>query len=435
MNDTERRVTEAIARSRAEIVRLVSDLIAFDTTARAVGDPPRQEAALQRYLADRLAGHGATIDLWEPDAADVAGTRQVEPGLEFAGRPQLAATLPGAGGGRSLMMNGHIDVVTPTPVDRWTSDPWRAELRDGQLYGRGSCDMKGGIGAMVFACETLARLGVPLAGDLIVCTNTDEESSGAGSIACVAHGVRADAGVCTEPTGFDVWVASRGSLTPVIEVEGRPGHAELAQPHWRDGGAVNAIEKMRVVLDAVERLRQEWLTRSDKQHRYLSPGTIVPVVISGGEWTVTYPASCSLTCELMYLPLNADTDGWGTLVERELVDWIHHAAQADPWLREHPPVIRFGQDIPPFEVDPTHPIVDTMLAASRLVADEPRLGGLDSWFDAATFTRFGSTPMIGFGPRHIDHAHRVDESVPIDDLVRCSQALAVAAIRWCGVAQ
>ena len=83
--------------------------------------------------------------------------------------------------------------------------------------------MKGGIGSMVFAAETLARLGVRLGGDLVVCTNTDEESSGAGGIACVQHGVRADAGICTEPTGFEVWTCSRGSLTPVVTVEGRPG--------------------------------------------------------------------------------------------------------------------------------------------------------------------------------------------------------------------
>ncbi len=141
--------------------------------------------------------------------------------------------------------------MTPEPVDRWTSDPWRAEVRDGNLYGRGACDMKGGVGCMVFAAEVLAELGVRLAGDVVVCTVTDEESSGAGGIAAVRHGVRADAGIVTEPTAFDVWVACRGSLTPVITVEGRPGHAEMRQPHWRAGGAVNAIEKMGAVLAAV----------------------------------------------------------------------------------------------------------------------------------------------------------------------------------------
>ena len=151
MSELERRVVDAISDHRDGLVALVTDLVAFDTTARNRTDPPRQEAALQRYLGDRLAAAGATIDIWEPASDDVGGSRQVEAGLGFAGRPQLAATFPGAGGGRSLILNGHIDVVTPDPVDRWASDPWQAEVRDGNLYGRGTCDMKGGIGAMVLA--------------------------------------------------------------------------------------------------------------------------------------------------------------------------------------------------------------------------------------------------------------------------------------------
>jgi acetylornithine deacetylase len=279
----------------------------------------------------------------------------------------------------------------------------------------------------------LAECGVRLQGDLIVNTVTDEESSGAGGLAAVAHGVRADAGIVTEPTGFDVWVGCRGSLSPTVTVPGRPGHAEMAQPHWREGGAVNAIEKMTVVLEAIGLLREEWRGRADKRHPYLSPGDIVPALISGGEWVVTYPSSCRLQSELMYLPANADADGWGTEVEREVTEWIERHCAADAWLAEHPPVIEWGLDIPPYEVDPEHPIVSTMLEASAYVGEPSRLSGLDSWFDAASFSRFGGTPCIGWGPRSIAWAHTIDEYVPLDDLVRCAQGLAVAAIRYCGV--
>jgi acetylornithine deacetylase len=429
----EQEVIETIAAGRDELVELTRALVGFDTTARHVGDPARDEAALQGYLADRLRAAGAEIDLWEPAPEDVSGTRQAPPGLDFAGRPQLAATIRGAGGGRSLLLNGHIDAVTVEPRERWTHDPFAGEVVDGQLYGRGACDMKGGVAAMTFAAEVLSRLGIRLDGDLVVCTVTDEESSGAGGIAAVAHGVRADAGIVTEPTAFEVWVACRGSLTPVITVEGRPGHAEMAQPHWREGGAVNAIEKLQPVLSAVTALREEWRQRADQQHRYVSPGTIVPVIVRGGEWEVTYPASCSLTCELMYLPQNADAEGWGTDVEREVEDWIAGAARADPWLREHPPTIRWGLDIPPAEIDPEHPLVALVQEASQQVGEPAPLGGLDSWFDAATFTRFGSTPCVGYGPRTISGAHVIDEFVPVDDLVRCAQAIALSAMRWCGV--
>ena len=432
--EIEQRIVGAIAAGRDELVELVGDLIAFDTTAREPNDPPRQEADLQEYLAGRLRGAGAAVDVWEPDAEDVAGSRQFPEGLDFDGRPQMAARFAGAEGGPSLLFNGHIDVVPATPRDRWTSDPNTGEVRDGNLYGRGSCDMKGGVGCMVFAAETLARLGVQLRGDLIVNTVTDEESSGAGGAASVAHGVRADAGIVPEPTDFEVWVACRGSLTPTVTVEGRPGHAEMAQPHWRDGGAVNAIEKMAVVLDAVRRLREEWSGRPDKRHPHLSSGTIVPVIVRGGDWAVTYPASCRLTCEVMYLPANADAEGWGRDVEAEIAAWIDAAARSDPWLAEHPPQIDWGNDIPPAEVDPAHPIVETMLGASLAVGQPSRLGGLDSWFDAATFTRFADTPSIGYGPRSIRWAHTIDEYVPVDDLVTCAQGLALAAVRYCGVA-
>jgi acetylornithine deacetylase len=430
----EQRILEGVAAGREELIELTSALIGFDTTARDIDDPPRDEADLQAYLGDRLGAAGAAVDIWEPDPGDVSGSRQIPAGLRFEGRPQLVARVGGAGGGRSLLLNGHIDVVPSEPRTRWTSDPNRAEVRGGNLYGRGACDMKGGVACMVYATEVLARLGVQLQGDLVVNTVTDEESSGAGGLASVRHGVRADAGIVPEPTAFAVWVACRGSLTPTVTVEGRPGHAEMAQPHWRDGGAVNAIEKMDFVLRAVERLRQEWDGRPDKLHPHLSCGTIVPVKISGGEWTVTYPAACALTCEVMYLPQNADADGWGRKVQAEIERWIAAAAEGDPWLREHPPVVEWALDIPPAEVDPAHPIVDAVVRASLAAGEPAALGGLDSWFDAATFTRFAATPSIGFGPRSLAWGHTIDEYVPVDDLVSCTQALALAAADYCGVA-
>ncbi len=170
-----------VAEREQDLVELASTLIGFDTTARNAGDPARQEAELQGYLAERLARAGAEIDLFEPDADAMAGRPLVPPGLDFTGRPQLIATMRGRGGGRSLVFNGHIDVVSAAPRERWTSDPFVAEVRDGKLYGRGACDMKGGIAAMVLAAEVLAELGLPLRGDLLIATNTDEESSGAGA--------------------------------------------------------------------------------------------------------------------------------------------------------------------------------------------------------------------------------------------------------------
>jgi acetylornithine deacetylase len=352
--------------------------------------------------------------------------------LDFDGRPQLVARFAGAGGGRSLLLNGHIDVVSGEPKARWTDDPNTPIVRDGKLYGRGACDMKGGVAAMVLAAEVLARLDVRLAGDLIVNTITDEESTGAGGIASVAHGVRADAGIVPEPTAFDVWVACRGSVYPTITVEGRPGHAELLQPHWRDGGAVNAIEKAQIVLDAIRGLREEWRTRSDLQHPYLSPPDIVPTLMHAGEWSVTYPASCEITSAVLFPPAFADADGYGSRVRDEVSDAIGRACAADPWLAEHPPSFAWAADIPPMEISPDDPIVATVLAASADAGEPSRLSGLDSWYDGATYTLSAGTPSIAFGPRSIAWGHTIDEYVPVDDLVRCAHAIALSAVRFCG---
>jgi acetylornithine deacetylase len=378
--------------------------------------------------------------MFEPDAQAMDGKPLVPPGLDFAGRPQLIATWRGRGGGRSLVLNGHIDVVSGEPRESWTSDPFIAQVRDGRLHGRGACDMKGGIAAMVFAVETLASLGIALNGDVLVATNTDEESSGAGGTALVEHGLRADAGIVTEPTGFDVWVACRGSEYCVVRVPGRPGHAEVRQPPWQEGGAVNAIEKAAVVLDAIGSLREEWTRRPGLDHPFLSRPSLLPTMARSGEWPVTYPASCDLTLAVMYVPAMADARGWGAEVRGEVEAWIVRESARDDWLAEHPPTIQWWPNaVMPMEIPESEPIVATALEATSDIGSPGRLGGLDSWYDGATLTTLAGIPSIGYGPPGFDAsglslAHMVDEYVPVDGLVGCAQGLAVAAMRYCGVA-
>ncbi|MDQ3867005.1 MAG: ArgE/DapE family deacylase [Actinomycetota bacterium] len=435
--EPERCVCEEIARREGDLVDLTSALIGFDTTARSVDAPPRQERELQDYLAGRLRAAGAAVDVWEPALGDVGGLPLVPPGLQFEGRPQLIGRFAGAGNGRSLLFNGHIDAVSAEPVDRWTSDPFSAEVRDGRLYGRGSCDMKGGIAAIVFAAEVLAELGVSLAGELIVATNTDEESSGAGSSALVARGLRADAGIVTEPTGFDIWVSCRGSEYGVVTVAGRPGHAEVAQPDWREGGAVNAIEKATVVVDALRFLRAEWRARPGLDHPHLSRPDVVPTMARAGEWAVTYPASADLTIAVLYLPAQADERGWGSSVRREVEEWLRRASADDDWLAANPPTIDWWPNgVMPLEIPATHPVVETMAAATDSIGRPGRVSGLDSWYDGATYSLLGDTPSIAYGPSGLKRgavpvAHTIDEYVPVEDLVACAQGLAVAAMRFC----
>jgi acetylornithine deacetylase len=431
-SNVEERVVEAVREGADELVGIASDLIAFDTTARLPGEPAREEAALQEYLRSALVKIGGEADLWEPQPTP-ADHPILPGGLDFRGRPQLVVRIPGSGGGRSLLLNGHIDAVSADPLAQWTSNPFRAEIREGRLYGRGACDMKGGIADQLFAVLILDRLGIRLAGDVVFCTNTDEESSGAGSYACVDRGVRADAGMCGEPTAFDAWVACRGAVNATVTVEGRAGHAEVPQPDWRRGGAVNAIDKMALVMQGIRTLRDDWRIRSDHAHPLLSPGDIVPTMVRGGEWMVTFPTSCELTLDVQYLPGQVDADGTGRAVFREVETYVNAAAAADPWLAAHPPRWQWPCDVIPAEVPVDHPVVLEALEAAAALGRLGTATGMDSWHDPAVFIRRAQIPTISFGPGGFEVAHTIDENVAVADLMDHAAAVALVATRWCGV--
>jgi acetylornithine deacetylase len=429
LSRAERRVVRAIGDGSDELVELTRTLVGYDTRTRDAGAEPGQEAELQGYLADRLARAGAAVDVFEPEAGLVAGHPMIPPGFTFQSRPHLVARFRGSGEGRTLLLNGHIDTVGVEPRDRWQRDPFAAEVVDGAIHGRGSSDMKGGIACMVYAAEMLARAGVTLPGDLIVNTVTDEESTGAGGLV-TARTLHADAAIVPEPSGLELWIACRGSLIQRIIVTGRAGHAGIAPQHPDTGGAVNAIEKMAILLEAIRRLREEWALRPG--HPYLSAADCVPVLISGGEWVVSYPETCMLDCHIEYLPDQADEHGGGGRIEEEFAAWIRRAAEADPWLAAHPPRIEpIIGSVPPAEISADEPIVQEMLGASAALQRNAVLGGLDNWHDGATFTVEAGIPALCYGPGIIHQAHTLTEHVRIADLVACAQTLAVTAMRFC----
>ncbi len=460
-NELERLVVESVRARRGELVSLTNALIALDTTARDAGEPPRDEERLQRLLAGRLAALGAEIDLWEP-APTGAGGQFVPPGLDFVGRPQLVARLAGADGRRahdvgdpdcsgdpggsgeaagaaprSLLLTGHIDAVSVEPREQWTSDPFVATERDGFLFGRGANDMKGGLAALVVALEALRAAGVTLAGEVVFAAVTDEESSGMGSWSVVERfrerGLHPSAGLCAEPTEFEAWVACRGILKPRLTISGRAGHSQEPQPDWREGGAVNAIDKLVPVLTEVRRLNEDWRLRSDQRHPFLSAGDIVPVLVDGGTWDVTYPAFCHLTLDCHYLPAHWHESLGAEPVKAEIRGRIDAAAAADPWLAEHPIAWQWEWEVPPAEIPAEHPLVTTVLDTAAALGHPSHPGGLDSWHDAATFTLHGGVPTFSYGPRGMNTAHAVNECVSIDELVDTAAIVAVAALRWCGV--
>jgi acetylornithine deacetylase len=292
--------------------------------------------------------------------------------------------------------------------------------------------MKGGIAAMTVAAEVLAATG-ELRGDLIVCTNTDEESSGVGGLACARRGVSADFAIVPEPSSLHVWPACRGSVYCSVELDGRAGHAEQEHAHFDEGGAVNAIDAARHLLAGVDRLRGEWRRRLGLRHALLDPPDILPTrFVADSGWHVTIPDRAELTLAVLVVPQQADATGWTGDVQREVEAYLRTWCDADPWLAAHPPRFAWHTEVNPSETPADAASVQALLAANSALGLPLELGGLGSWYDGATFALETGTPALMYGPRDIAWAHTVGEHVPVDDLVKCAQGIALAARQLCG---
>jgi acetylornithine deacetylase len=421
-----------------DLVGLVRALVGFDTTSVDLSPgsthTTNEEGDLQAFVGERLAGMGAEVDQWEPDPAEFADHPMMPPWHHWRGRPLTVGTIRGAGGGRSLVVNGHIDVVDAGDGSRWTSPPFAAEVRDGRVYGRGAVDMKGGIASALVALEALAASGVRLAGDVIVETVPDEETCAMGTIAAIARGYRADAGLVPEPTRLNLWIATRGLLHGTLTVDGRSAHAEMNQPHWREGGGVNGIQKAMAVAAGLDGLTAEWEGRDDKRHPLLGTPSVNPTMIRGGSFVSNVPERCEITVNTTYLPANADERGYGSVPRGEIEAAVAAVAAADDWLAENPPSWSWYTDYPPSEIDLASAIVEVAREAGRDLGLDVTPEGIDTTYDGALLTLFAETPSPAFGPGDLTRAHAPDEWVGIDELVLGAKAYARALALWCGVA-
>ena len=421
-----------------ELVELVRALVRFDTTSVDLSPGSERtannEAELQAYVGERLRAIDAEVDQWEPDAAEFADHPMMPAWHHWRDRPLTVGTVRGAGGGRSLVVNGHIDVVDAGELSRWTTPPFEADLRDGRIFGRGAVDMKGGVGAALFALESLHACGVRLAGDVIFETVPDEETCAMGTVAAIARGYRGDAGLVPEPTRLNLWIATRGLLHGTLSVEGRSAHAEMNQPNWREGGGVNAIQKAAVVLAGLDRLTADWAGREDKRHSLLGTPSVIPTIVRGGSFISNVPERCDVALNATYLPGNADRHGYGSIPRSEIEAAVAAAAQADDWLAEHPPSWSWYTDYPPSEIDAASAIVAVAQDAGHDLGVDVLAEGIDTTYDGALLTLFAATPSPAFGPGDLRRAHAPDEWVGIDELVLGAKLYARAITLWCGVA-
>jgi len=436
--DLEQRVTAQVDGLRDELVDAISKAVQIASVnpkypGQVYDEVVGGEGEVSKFMGAVYEGIGAEVDLWA-----------IEPGRENA-----VGVIKGQGGGRSLIYNGHVDVVPPGDPAKWKSgDPFSGRIDADRVWGRGSTDMKSGILAQAFAARALKECGVRLAGDLILESVVGEEvmDHECGVTATVKRGYKADAAVVSEPSSppapLAVVPVSPGLLWFSVTVAGKATHASMRAETFRAGGlgaavGVNAIDKGIYIFEAIRRLEDEW--GQTKKHPLFAPGhfTIHPGVIQGGPYGVLVPFVISefTTIEycVWYHPDEHPDD-----VKREIETHIAGAAALDGWLREHPPVVEWKLNWPANTPDADE-ITEATCASHEAAAvgtrfaGRPAVTGFAAVEDASWLT-IGGTPAISYGPGDLRVAHADDEYVLIDEAMCAARTFAVLAMRWCGVA-
>ncbi len=386
-----------------------------------------EEHGIQHLLARRFADLGLEVDHWEVPLTDLASAPAF-PGMEVE-RAQawgLVAALRGRGGGPSLMLNAHVDVVPTGDLARWPSgDPFDGRLEDGSVHGRGACDMKGGLVAAIWAARALIDLGVPLVGDLILAAVQGEEDGGMGTFALLERGWRADACVIPEPTGLDIAPANGGSLTFRLRVHGFAAHGSM-----RTAG-VSAVEKFWPVFGALRDLEARRNAVADPiMARWDVPYPIEVGAVRGGDWASSVPDI--LVAEGRYgVALGESVEAARAALEAAVAE----ACDSDAWLCDHPVEIDWwGGVFASSRLPEGSTLADRACAAHASVSDRPQqVWGAPYGSDLRLMTELGGVPTIQYGPGDPFLAHGPLEQVPVEEVLTAAKALAVLAIEHCGL--
>ena len=375
-----------------EVSKLACDLVAIesvnpDLVARGSG-----EAVIAAFVGSWLRDHDLVVESVEP----------------VPGRPSVVGVLRGKGGGRSLMLNAHMDTVGEGGM----RDAFKPRVETGRIYGRGAYDMKGSLAAIMVAAAEARRLD--LAGDLIVTAVADEEVASLGTSA-VLERFTADAGIVTEPTELRLCVAHKGFVWLELEARGVAAHGS------RPDLGVDAIAAVGPILSLVAEL--DGALRSGPRHPLLGTGSIHASLIEGGQEMSTYPSRCLLQLERRTVP---GEDGDSVLAELQQV--VAAARRRDPRLEAS---VRVTLERNPSEVRPDS---DVGRAVGTSVADAlgtaPEVAGVPYWMDMALLNEAG-IPTVAFGPSG-QGEHADVEWVDCASLKLCVNAYLNAAVRLCG---
>lgn len=369
-----------------------------------------QEGECQEVIRRRMRSIGL-------DVRDIAAPGKVASVVGIAsGR--------GEGAGRSIILNGHIDVVSPGPLDAWKVQPWGAEEINGRLYGRGTCDMKAGLAGMIMAVAALRSCGVCLSGDVILESVVEEETGGAGTRACALAGFQADGAIIGEPTSLAVCPVSRGGAWFTISVPGKEAHSGVA---W---SGISALEQALPILECL----QQYKASRNQRLRELNPAfkncpDPFPLFIGKvncGTAPNTVPGLCELQGLLGVAP--SETIGAAKANLKQAVESYHRRDDVPPAVLSWLPT-----QFDPAGISETHMLVNACIESSEeAIARRAQIDGFPSGCDQGLLIREAKTPTVIFGPGSLGHAHSRDEYVELREYIDYVKILATLLVNWCG---
>ncbi len=383
------------------------------------------EAGAQVIVAEALKAAGARVDVFEVDP-DMLGSH---PGwgptdADYRGRPNVVGVLAGTGGGRSLILNAHIDSVVPGAPELWDRDPWSAVISDGRLYGRGAWDDKAGVAILLWIADVLWGSRVQMRGDLILESVIDEESSGNGTLACGARGYRADAAMVVDGRGGRAVTAHCGQLWFRISVRGRSAAAV------RSRSGVNAIELLLPFVAALRTLEREAPLPAPPFDHLADAFQLNPGVIAGGATPTTVPGIASLDCHMAFAPPLSLDDA-----KALVVGTVERVARRNEWLLHNPPDLRFlSLQVPPF-VGPagTAELVAALDRSQRVALGTAlEVGPIAGFGDLRHFQLADPTPCCLYGSGNGENPHAPNEWLELASMDQAARTLATFVIEWCG---
>ncbi len=421
VTDTQQRILDAVDAGFDAQLSTTRDFVAIPSTRGA-------EGPCQDMISDLLRSRGYEVDDWHIDIGDLKDLRGYGPiEHDFSKARSVVGTYrPTTNAGRSLILQGHCDVVPTGPLDMWEMPPFSPVVRDGRMYGRGACDMKSGTIGALSALDAIESAGFQPTARIHFQSVIEEESTGVGALSTLQRGYRADACFIPEPTGGQMVRSQVGVIWFRLKVRGFPVHV------FEAGSGANAITAAYHLIQAVEKLEAEWNERAKSDRHFgdlTHPINFNPGIIKGGDWASSVPAWCDVDCRIAILP------GWSVAdAQAEILACVSKAARDHRFLSNNPPTVEWSGFL-----SEGYELKDSAApeAAFGRAFDAVYGGAVeDLVFTALTDTRFYglnyNIPSLCFGASGAA-MHGFNEYVDLDSLRKSTKATALFIAEWCGL--